>query len=27
MSIRQIVEHMVEHEAAHVADIRQLRKG
>ncbi len=27
MSIRQIVEHMVEHEAAHVADIRRLRKG
>lgn len=24
-SIRQIVEHMVEHEAAHVADIRRLR--
>jgi uncharacterized damage-inducible protein DinB len=27
MSIRQIVEHMVEHEAAHVADIRTLRAG
>ena len=27
MSIRQVVEHMVEHEAAHVADIRELRKG
>ena len=27
MSIRQIVEHMVEHEADHVEDIRRLRKG
>ena len=27
MSIRQIVEHMVEHEAAHVDEIRRLRKG
>ena len=27
MSIRQMVEHMVEHEGAHVDDIRRLRKG
>jgi hypothetical protein len=26
-SIRQIVEHMVEHEAAHLADIRHLKQG